>query len=463
MPLFVHSCYAVPIFDQWLLHSPLQSISAVCGEGLLVALSENLSLKATEKTHILMEALSQAPSPEPPSRTGSFCPEFLGLIPTRACNMACRYCMFGASDHAHTTMDTSLAVDAVEWMANLMVSHRKDCLAVDFFGGEPMTAPGVVNAVVKATHECAERYGLKHRIEMATNGYYNATLCDTVANNIDYVILSFDGPPDIHDLHRPIPGGQSSYEVVANSAKRLSRGPAQLTIRSCVTQASTKRLAENVEWFCKEFHPHSINVEPLRPTPLSSQAGLEPPDPWEFASAVHQATRQALAYGIPVIYASARIDRIRTAFCPLGKDVPIVSPDGQVNACYMQENDWQALGLDLYMGNWFQDKQPFSPDKEAIRRIRKLSQPDPICRSCFCYWHCAGGCRINLHNSRRKDELNPFCVQTRILSACRLLDHLGNRALADRLAKDRDAQMKLVRHPSDLLTDWQVFDTMQTQ
>lgn len=458
MPSRVHSCFAVPIFDQWLLHAPLHSVSAVCGEGLLVALSDGLPVGTSGKTSVLMQALSQRPSPEPQPRTGTFSPDFLGLIPTRACNLACRYCAFGALDHAQTTMDPSMAVDAVQWMADTVVSQQRDCLAIDFFGGEPMVAPQVVDAVVQATHRSADRWGVGHRIEMATNGYYSAILCDSVARNIDYVVLSLDGPPEIHDLHRPIQGGQRSYDVVAGSARRLAAGPTHLTIRVCVTQASLKSLAENAGWFCREFHPRSLNVEPLRPTPQSSQAGLEPPDPWEFAAAVHEATRRASAYGIPVIHAPACVDHIRGAFCPLGKDVPIVSPDGQVSACYMQKNDWQSLGLDLSLGHWHHDGHAFSPDEQTLTRIRTLSQPASICRKCFCCWHCAGGCLINLHNTQRKDELNPFCVQTRILSACRLLDRLGNSELADRLARDRDAQAKLVHHASDLLKDWQLAD-----
>lgn len=455
MPPLIDTCFAIPIFDQWLLHAPLQSVSAICGEGLLMVLNDDLPLGTSDKLGVVMQSLSQPPSPEPQSQTGAFRPDFLGLIPTRACNLACRYCAFGAGDHEQTTMDTAMAVDAVQWMANVVVSQERDCLAVDFFGGEPMVAPQVVEAAALATHQCAERYGLKHRLEMATNGYYNVKLCEFVANTIDYVILSFDGPADIHDLHRPVQGGRGSYEVVARNARRLAQGPCELTIRLCVTQASLERLPDIADWFCREFHPHSLNVEPLRPTPQSRQAGLEPPDPWAFASAVYTATQRASTYGIPVIYASACVDRIRRAFCPLGKDVPIISPDGRVNACYMQEIDWQSIGLDLHLGYWRQDIAAFIPDNDAVIRIRELSQLPDICRRCFCCWHCAGGCLINLHNTRRKDEQNPFCIQTRILCACRLLERLGNKQLADRLASDRDAQTRLLQHRSDLVRDWQ--------
>ncbi len=460
MPASVPALFAVPIFDRWLLHAPLHSVSAICGEGLLIALSEGLPMPTSGKAAALVHALSRPSCPEPARRTGALRPDFLGLIPTRACNLACRYCAFGAGDLAQTqtTMDPSLAVDAVHWMADTAVAQQSNCLAVDFFGGEPMMAPQVVDAVVKAAHRCADGRGLGHRIEMATNGCYRAALCDLVARHIDYVVLSFDGPAEIHDLHRPFPGGQGSYEIVARNARRLAEGPAHLTIRICVTQASLKSLAENVGWFCNEFHPRSLSVETLRPTLQSSRAGLEPPDPWEFVPAVHEAARRASAFGVPMIYAPASVDRIRGAFCPLGKDVPILSPDGQVGACYMQQDDWQLLGLDLNLGHWRRNGQVFSPDEKVLARVRALSQPGSICRKCFCCWHCAGGCLVNLHNTRRKDELHPFCVQTRILSACRLLDRLGRHELADRLARDRDAQAKLVRHASDSVDDWQIAD-----
>ncbi len=61
---------------------------------------------------------------------------------------------------------------------------------------------------------------------------------------------------------------------------------------------------------------------------------------------------------------------------------------------------------------------------------------------------------MNMHSSLRKDGPDDFCVQTRILTVCRLLDRLGSGDLADRLAHDRQAQEKLVRRKSDMLRDW---------
>jgi len=447
------SVFAVPVFGDWIVHAPLHRLTAMCGEGVLSAPAELRDAKGTGKLGQLARGLRRPPRRVPPLRTGPFRPEFLGLIPTRSCNLGCRYCAFGASESAGTTLPEAMALDAVDWMAEMLRSQPGAPLAVDFFGGEPTVAPGVMRAVVDRVHETARARRIPHRIEMATNGYFTPGIRDFLGDTIDFIVVSLDGPAEVHDLHRPLRGGQGSYRIVAKNTAALSSSAAHLTVRASVTRATVGRMAEFAHGFCKAFKPSCLNFEPLRPTPESEAAGFSPPNPWDFARAMHWATRAAAVHGVPCVYASAAVDRVRSAFCPIGKDVPIVCPDGAVHACYMLERDWSEAGLDLRLGHMAAAGERLQVDDASVARVRRLCALAPECRSCFCRWHCAGGCLLNMHGTSRKDGPSDFCVQTRILCACRLLDGLGRPDLADRLAEDREAQEALVLRRSDLLFD----------
>lgn len=446
------SVYAVPLPGQWLLHAPLHKTTALCDELLIADLAERPRLPAAAgRLGELCAALRRQPLVPPPARTGPLCPEFLGLVPTRACNMACRYCGFGSAPSGHPTMSEALAVQAVDWMGALVRAQGGLSLAVDFFGGEPMVAGHVVRAAVRRAQAIAGRYGMTTRFEVATNGCFGDALCRFVRENFDHVMLSLDGPPEIQDLHRPLHDGEGSSALVAHTARALGGGRASLCIRMCVTGESVRRLAADVAWVCRTFRPASVHVEPLRPTARSVRAGLTPPDAWLLVRAMHEAGRSAKAAGVRLVCASAQIDRLVTVFCPLGKDVPIVDAEGRVTACYLQAEDWQAAGLDLSLGRMEPGASAPAFREEAVDRVRALSRPPRECASCFSRWHCAGGCVVNMHGSGRKDAGDEFCIRTRLLCALALLEELGRPDLADKLLADREAMERLAWRRSDVV------------
>jgi uncharacterized protein len=445
--------FVIPVFDQWLLYSPLHEISTLCGDGLLHMLADGLPDGSSGKLGVLIDRLQKDPICVKGIENTALKPHFLGIVPTRACNMACRYCAFGSEGEKQIHMDHHLAIAAVDWMAETLISQNRRLFAVDFFGGEPTVAFPVVKAVVDRVHEVCERYHLEPRLEIATNGYFDANVCQFLCDNVECITLSFDGPEEIHNFHRPTKTGTGSFAIIYNNAKTIAASNAKLVIRICVTDETIGQLAENVDWFCREFQPASVNVEPLRATCRSEQSDIHPPTPHDFIKSVHQATRVAAKFGIPLIYASANIDDLRPTFCPMGKDVPIIFPDGSVNSCYMQSKDWWMTNFEMCFGHISLAKKIMHVDYNMLNTIREHAQHPPVCHTCFCRWNCAGGCFMHLHASQRKSAQEDFCVQTRILTACNLLDRLDRPDLADQIANDQEAQLKIMAQKSDLLQD----------
>ena len=197
-----------------------------------------------------------------------------------------------------------------------------------------------------------------------------------------------------------------------------------------MTQESVAHLEETVHWFCEAFRPNVINVETLQPTAESDAAGLAPPDPYDFALHCLGAMRAAREHGVALTYSAAETERPRETFCPLGRDAVIVSPDGTISGCYLLAEEWRRRGLDLDVGRIDDGGRVFI-DPVAVERLRSLvADKPPRCAGCFCRSWCAGGCHVN-------PPTEAFCIQTRIITACTLLETLGAHDAAQCLAEER--------------------------
>jgi uncharacterized protein len=457
------SVYAVPVAEKYLIHSPLRRVTAFVNRSALATLQALLSKNgnsgnAPESLQSLCRELCQPVQEPPPERSGPLQPLFLGILPTRACNLACVYCDFGAAHAAPEPMDLRMATAAVDWMAELVQSLGQDTLEIHFFGGEPFVAGEVVDVVVHRARAVAARSGLLPRFEVATNGVFDENRARFVGDYFDTVVLSFDGPQEIHDRHRSFPlpgGGRGSFEIVKRTAYLLSQSPTELCFRVCVSQESVLQLEQIAEWFCETFRPATINFETLQPSPESEAAGLKPPNPYDFAMHYVRASRLIERSGIKAVYAAAATDSLRYSFCPVGKDTLIVSPDGRVSSCYLLQQAWQNRGLDLDGGRLSPDGI-MEIDFDAIHRLRRMILDKPRCERCFCRWTCAGGCHVNHSYPGCSLAYDDFCIQTRIIAACALLDDLGFGQITDQLLADRDAMEVLALQSSDCLKECQI-------
>ena len=195
-----------------------------------------------------------------------------------------------------------------------------------------------------------------------------------------------------------------------------------------------------------------MNFEPLQSGPDSRAAGLFPPDPLRFARGFLEATHVLDSAGIESAYSALAADGPRYTSCPLGRDVVIVSPDGRLAGCYQLEERWRERGLDLSLGE-IRDGE-VRIEQKSVERLRQLVLGKPRCRSCFCRWECAGSCHVAVTFPGCPSTYPDFCVQTRLIFACRAIQALGRPEIADQLLADPESAARLAHSPSDRLEDW---------
>jgi uncharacterized protein len=355
-------------------------------------------------------------------------------------------------EESDAVMDLELARDALAWYLDLVSDSGMERASVHFFGGEPFCAQEVVDLAYHFARLRAAEIDCSVRFETATNGVFGQDRCRWLADSFDSVILSLDGPADIQDRYRHRKDGRGSFEAVVANARILSEGAAELSFRACVTADTVDRMPEIAAWFCEDFRPVSVCFEPVQPTAESEAAGLAPPDAWAFARSFIQAARVLEAQGVEAVYAAADIRTRQVSFCPVGKDVAIVSPDGAVSGCYLLQRDWEERGLNLRLGRIEQGSAHL--DEEAIDSVRHLNVWNkPVCSRCFCKWHCAGGCHVNHVLPEAPGAYDRLCIQTRILALRNILAAMGRDDLVPAVLDSDEALDRLGGQGADVLED----------
>lgn len=441
--------FAVPVLDRWLVYAPLHRLAAVVNGSAIQALRCGRAGNGGTPVAELLERLRPPPPSQPRPIDGGLCPSFLGLIPTRGCNLACVYCSFGGPSAEKVHMRPEIAVAAVDWMVECLVGRGHRNLQVRLFGGEPFSSPDVVDVVVHRVRAQSARHGLVPYLAASTNGVFSEDRAEFVGDYFDEIVLSLDGPAEIHDRHRPAFGGRPSFDAVSRTAKRLAEAPVGLCLRACVTEGSVGEMEAVARWMIRVFSPTALTFESLMPGALAHDAGLEVPDPYRFATHCVGALRVGEEMGVRVVYAAAETKDPRLTSCPVGTDAVIVSPDGRASACYLLPEAWRARGLDMDVGRVCADGH-VSIDRVALERARRLPSRKPRCERCFCRWTCAGGCHVDQTYPGSSKDYTPLCLQTRLVTACVLLRDVGCDDLVSALLEDRLAMERLAEHPFDL-------------
>jgi uncharacterized protein len=449
----------VPVFDRYLLYAPVGKLVALVNAA---AIQEVIAYLASgqvrdglpSQLQDLLRKLGPAKVQDPVQRRGPLAPAFLGIIPSRRCNMACRYCDFRDTGPRQEVMDPAIAVHAIDFMAEYCEKRGQKNYQIQLFGGEPFVEDRVVDVVVHHARFVASRIGVSPSFVASTNGLFGPARRRFVGDYFERVVLSLDGFREFHDHNRPISVDRPSFDEVVETARYLSTARAQLCIRCCVTSESVLHLESIARWLCEEFHPAVVNFEPMTESPESREAGLAPPSPYDFAKHALRSWQVLRLHNCEPASAPILTDGLQNTSCPVGKDAVIVHPDGLLASCYLLPSDWEARGMDLTVGRILADGTVDirMPD---VLRLRRLVQSKPGCARCFCRLTCAGGCHVNRSYPGCPEGYSDSCLAIRALTAATLLEDLGQADVADNLVADAEALDELSARSSDRVVDFE--------
>ncbi len=175
-------------------------------------------------------------------------PLFASYNVTGRCNMRCVFCEWWKTDTPE--LSTKEALAAIDSVCSLGVPF------FDLSGGEPLLRNDLITLAKRAaSHGCL--------VSMNTNGtLLNEDRVSEVADNFDLVVVSLDGPKEVHDKIRGVAG---TYDKAIEAIKLLKSNGVRVGVNSVVTPWNIAILPKFVEELRSlvDF----AQVQPIHPYP----------------------------------------------------------------------------------------------------------------------------------------------------------------------------------------------------
>ena len=207
-------------------------------EGALVAFLRGLDIVDAGKE--IPPVTEYSGVPEPTSAT---------LFLTTACNLRCTYCYASAGDAPAKFMSLATACRAIDFVSR---NAQARCLGrfdlAYHGGGEPSVNWRVLTESLEYAHRRAAGLGLRAGASITTNGVLSPSQIEWVANNMEFVTVSFDGLPEVHDRSRLTVLGSGSSGLVLRTLRRFDEHGVRYGVRMTVPADQVQSLADSVEF-----------------------------------------------------------------------------------------------------------------------------------------------------------------------------------------------------------------------
>jgi uncharacterized protein len=329
----------------------------------------------------------------------------LELALAETCNLDCSYCYCNSVRDMPNQglMSEEVARKAIDWLFKAS-GDAKD-LGITLFGGEPLLNKPVFKFVMDYSDSLAKEHDKKIRYNMTTNG----TLMDDMV--IHYIkkhgfglMVSLDGPPEIHDAQCPTQEGGPSFELATKGVKRLMRRRRRVTVRCTMTNAQPNML--KLVKFFEDFGFTRVVLSPaknpINPTEVDcgddclaafAQQEEEELIPWMLSELEEGRIPTWFPYGYALTQqADISVRKPLSMFrCGACRGTTTVGADGRLYPCH------RFLG----MKEWVMGRIDDGPDIEYAKQFWRMYEDsvDPKCSKCWarracnrpCPWQIAQG------------------------------------------------------------------------
>lgn len=307
---------------------------------------------------------------------------------TWECNLRCAYCFVKEQTQAagarHMSAQTARRViDALdEGLPHV------ESICVHLYGGEPLTNVPAMGALVEqARRKAAGRFNFA----ITTNG----SICsDELLELLDrgrfQVILSIDGPAEVHDACRRTAGGRPTHARVLEFLRAV-RARTRCRVRGSAVVRSGWSLAE-AERYLRSLPVHSIKAQAVR-VPRDDPFALSAPERERYFADLEGVADQVI--GELEAGRAPRDDRFsnrvlqllagrsRERFCGAGETTFGFTPEGTVLPCVLLDDPAHRLG---------HVAEPPARWVAAGARWRAAGGRRAECATCADAPLCGGGC-----------------------------------------------------------------------
>lgn len=316
------------------------------------------------------------------------------------CNLACKYCF--AEEGEYHGRRALMSYEVGKKALDFLIEHsgNRQNLEVDFFGGEPLMNWQVVKDLVAYGREQEKAHNKHFRFTVTTNGVLlNDEIQEFINREMDNVVLSLDGRPQVNDRMRPFRNGAGSYGMIVPKFQKLaeSRGQQRYYVRGTFTR-------ENLDFSEDILHFADLGFKQMSIEPVVGDAS----DPYAIREedlpaimdeydklAKIMIEREKSGKGFNFFHFMIDLEggpcvAKRLSGCGSGTEYLAVTPWGDLYPCH------QFVGQEEFlMGNV--EEGITKPEIADDFRSCNVYTKDK-CRNCFAKFYCSGGCMANAYN-----------------------------------------------------------------
>ncbi len=424
--------FEIPFEEKLILYRPLIR-TAFVGNRAMANLTAELLEKGgkgdgSKASSFLEEIGFLRPDPPParPEPGDNYLPMGATLFLTNRCNLSCAYCYASSGEEPPEDMGAKLALAAVDFAHDSAQSRFSSHFELAFHGGgEPTMNWETMRAAVSRVREKA----LPSLVSMATNGVYGREKAEWIAENLDGVSLSLDGPAHIQDRQRPSRSGGGSFQAVMKTIETFDRKGLHYGVRITADEISMPEFASSVKFVLDNAGPRKIQVEPVFPQGRGGGEWMGEESLDRFIEEFKSAHDLCLRRGVALVYSGARPEITSGRFCRAGSESLVVTPRGELTACFEVYSSRHPLARHFFFGRIDESGRPVL-DKNKLRSLLDSRAPERLeyCRECFCKWHCAGDCMAKTFSESGPDKFKPTprCRVNRELTKYLLLKYISS-------------------------------------
>ena len=143
----------------------------------------------------------------------------LTICPTMGCNFDCPYCF---ENHKAGKMTQKTQDDVVALAERMLDVSQKKAMSVTWFGGEPLLASDVIEALSERLMALCEEKGAEYSAGIITNGYLlTQENADLLARyKVKSAQITLDGVGEAHDKTRHLAGGGATFTRITDNLRQ---------------------------------------------------------------------------------------------------------------------------------------------------------------------------------------------------------------------------------------------------
>lgn len=144
----------------------------------------------------------------------------LTLQITQNCNLRCKYCAYSGKYNQRTHNRNNMSIDTLKKSIDFVMerSDSVERLNIGFYGGEPLLEFTKIRSSVEYINE--KYAGREIDYSLTTNGtILNDEIIHFFINNDFNVMISLDGPKEMHNKNRVFENGKGSFDTIMENLR----------------------------------------------------------------------------------------------------------------------------------------------------------------------------------------------------------------------------------------------------